>query len=153
MDSTKHLHIRRARPVLEYSMTMTTSLRRFMPTTIITLLMVASVLLSGCRRSRSLVIETGNPLRFVVTGPGTLTHLQISGPDLQREPHPEGEGERLTLLKVYWELAPIEGKDRSLDQIGQITYGKVPERLHGCESGPASFAAKTYGRAQELTFL
>ncbi len=69
----------------------------------------------------------GNPLSFVVSGPGTLNNLQVSGPDLEREPHPRGDGDRLALLKVYWELAPREGQERGLDSVGAITYGKVPE--------------------------
>jgi len=69
----------------------------------------------------------GDPLQFVVSGPGTLANLQVSGPDLEREPNRRGEGDRLPLLKVYWELAPLDGKDRSLDEVGRITYGKAPE--------------------------
>ena len=87
----------------------------------------ASLSLISCQRRTSVVIEASNPLRFVVSGPGTLTNLQLSGPDLEREPNRQGDGERLTLLKVYWELAQHEGQERSLDQIGQITYGTVPE--------------------------
>lgn len=89
--------------------------------------MITSVWLTSCRRQTSLAIEMGNPLRFVVSGPGTLKNLQVTGPDLEREPNRQGEGDRLTLLKVYWELAPREGQERSLDDVGPITYGKVPE--------------------------
>jgi hypothetical protein len=89
--------------------------------------LVGFLWLTGCRQHTSLVIETGNPLRFVVSGPGTMTNFQVTGPDLEREPNRQGEGDRLTLLKVYWEVASSGGTDRSLDKIGPITYGKVPE--------------------------
>ena len=91
------------------------------------MLLIASVWLTSCRRQTSLAIEMGNPLRFVVSGPGTLKDLQVTGPDLEREPNRQGEGDRLPLIKVYWELAPREGQERSLDDVGPITYGKVPE--------------------------
>jgi hypothetical protein len=86
-----------------------------------------TVLATGCQRRTSLVIEAGNPLRFVLSGPGILTNLQVTGPDLEREPHRQGDGSRLPSLKVYWELSSYEGRDRSLDEVGAITYGKVPE--------------------------
>jgi hypothetical protein len=90
---------------------------------------VVAALLSStsCQPRTSLEIQMGTPLRFIVSGPGTLTDLQVSGPDLDREPNPHGQGDRLTLRKVYWELAPREGTGRSLDQVGPITYGKVPD--------------------------
>ncbi|HKO99203.1 MAG TPA: hypothetical protein VJU86_19545 [Pyrinomonadaceae bacterium] len=90
------------------------------------LLVVASLGLTSCSRGTTLVIETGPPARFVLSGPGTLDHFQISGPDLDREPNRQGDGERLMLLKVYWELAPSPGNVRRLDDIGTITYGEVP---------------------------
>ncbi len=83
--------------------------------------------LTSCRRGTDLVIEKGPPLRFVLSGPGTLNHFKVSGPDLEREPNRQGDGERLTLLRVYWELAPKEGNSRSLDEIRFITYGQVPD--------------------------
>jgi len=90
---------------------------------------VLAMLLSStsCQPRNSLVIQIGTPVRFSVSGPSTLTNLQVSGPDLDREPNPQGEGDRLTLLKVYWELVPREGTYRTLDQVGPITYGKVPD--------------------------
>jgi hypothetical protein len=90
-------------------------------------MVLATMSLTSCQRRTSLIIEMGNPLRFVVSGPGTLTNLQVTGPDLEREPNRQGEGSRLPLLKVYWELASQDGQDRSLDQVGAITYGRVPE--------------------------
>jgi hypothetical protein len=90
---------------------------------------VVAVLLSStsCQPHNSLAIQMGTPVRFSVSAPGTLTSLQVSGPDLDRESYPQGEGDHLTLLKVYWELAPREGTYRTLDQIESITYGKVPD--------------------------
>lgn len=86
-----------------------------------------TLLATSCQRRTSVVIEAGNPLRFVVSGPGTVTNLQVTGPDLEREPH-QGDGSRLPLLKVYWELSSShKGQYRSLDQVGAIAYGKVPE--------------------------
>lgn len=104
-----------------------TSLQRLSFGALFSVVLVGSLWFSGCRQHTSLVIETENPLRFVVSGPGTMTNFQVSGPDLEREPSRQGEGDRLTLLKVYWEVASSEGTDRSLDKIGPITYGKVPE--------------------------
>lgn len=69
----------------------------------------------------------GDPLSFVVSGRGTINNLQVSGPDLEREPNRQGEGDRLPLLRVYWELAAREGQEQSLNHVGLITYGKVPE--------------------------
>lgn len=60
-------------------------------------------------------------------GPGTITNLQVTGPDLEREPNRQGDGSRLPLLEVYWEIGSQDGHERSLDQVGAITYGKVPE--------------------------
>ena len=94
---------------------------------IFSMMLAMTLSLTSCQRRTSLIIESGNPLRFVVSGPGTVTNLQLTGPDLEREPNRQGDGNRLPLLKVYWELASQDGQDRSLDQVGVITYGKVPE--------------------------
>jgi hypothetical protein len=69
-----------------------------------------------------------SPIRFVVSGPSTLQYFQVSGPDLDREPNPAGDGERLMLLKNYWKVVP-DGKspERTLDEIGPIRYGEVPK--------------------------
>lgn len=87
----------------------------------------ASLWLTGCQRHASMVIETGPPLRFVMSGPGKVTSFQVSGPDLERESNRQREGDRLMLLKVYWELAPIAAEGRGFDENGAITYGQVPE--------------------------
>lgn len=81
--------------------------------------------MTSCRRHTSLVIEPGSTIRFFVSGPGTITNFQVSGPDLKREPNRQGEGDRLTMLKVYWEVASTDGT--ALDKIAPITYGKVPD--------------------------
>ncbi len=103
------------------------------PRTFLTVGLFVSVFLAlvssaSCRRENGVVIENGSPLRFIVSGPGTLSHFQVSGPDLEREPHRQGDGERLTLLKVYWELVPsVAATTRSLDKIRSISYGQVPD--------------------------
>jgi hypothetical protein len=55
----------------------------------------------GCGRDQSLVIENKKPPRFVFSGSGTVTHLTVTGPDLEREPQSGSAGDRLTPLKVY----------------------------------------------------
>lgn len=101
--------------------------RSFALTDIFLVVMAFTLSLTSCQRRTSLVIETGDPLRFVVSGPGAVTEFQISGPDLEREPNREGDSSRLPLLKVYWALALRDGEERTLDQVGAIIYGKVPE--------------------------
>jgi len=103
------------------------TLRRFVSVGLSSYVFVTAMWLTGCGRDTHLVIEMGTPLRFVVSGPGTLNHFQVTGPDLEREPNRHGDGERLMLSKIYWEVAPSEGTGRSLDEIGPITYGKVPD--------------------------
>ena len=103
------------------------AVRGFTLTGISLLVMVVTVSLTSCHRRTSLVIETGNPLRFVVSGPEAMSGFQISGPDLEREPNREGDGSRLPLLKVYWAVALPDGQERTLDQVGAIIYGTVPE--------------------------
>ena len=102
-------------------------LRRFVSVGLSSCVFVTAMWLTGCGRDTHLVIEVGTPLRFIVSGPGALNHLQVTGPDLEREPNRHGDGERLMLSRIYWEVAPSEGTVRSLDEIGPITYGKVPD--------------------------
>jgi len=92
-------------------------------------LIVSAMTLSqtSCEQLPSLVIESGKPVRFITSGLATIIDLQISGPDLEREPHPQGDGNRLPLLKVYWEFASLPSQERSLDQIAVVTYGQVPQ--------------------------
>jgi len=69
-------------------------------------LWVVSLAFIGCHRSSAtLVIENGVTPRFVLSEPATLTNFQITGADLDRESNRDGKGDRLTLRKVYWELA------------------------------------------------
>ena len=88
-------------------------------------LLIVVLAMVSCARDRSLVIENTSPPRFVFQGPGVVTHLQVTGPDLERESNPVGDGDRLTALKVYWELASSPG--RSVNDIGPVTYGRVPD--------------------------
>lgn len=69
------------------------SLRSLALTAVFSIVLAAATLsLTSCQRRNSLVIEMGNPLSFVVSGPGTLTNLQVTGPDLEREPSRQDEG-------------------------------------------------------------
>jgi len=63
-----------------------------------------------------------------VSGRSTLQYFQVSGPDVDREPSPAGDGEHLMLIKNYWKLVP-DGKSAecTLDEIGAIRYGEVPK--------------------------
>jgi hypothetical protein len=51
---------------------------------------ITTLWLTGCQRHPSMEIETGTPLRFVLSGPGRVTSFQVSGPDLEREPQRQG---------------------------------------------------------------
>lgn len=101
---------------------------RFLSAGKLSTVLLLTLLATACQRHNSLVIEKGSPIRFVLSGRATINSLQVTGPDLQREPHPQGDGERLTLLKVYWEVAPRgEAAARTLDEIREIRYGEIPE--------------------------
>jgi hypothetical protein len=78
----------------------------------------------SCGRQPSLVIEATSPPRFVFSGSGIVTHLTVTGPDLEREPKSASASDRLTPLKVYWEIASNRGTQMS--DVGPITYGHVP---------------------------
>lgn len=99
---------------------------QFLTASLCVAMILLSLCVTACRRHTGLVIENGVPLRFVLSGPGTLHHFVVSGPDLGRELHPQGKGERLMLSKTYWELAPNGTASRTLDEIGPISYGKIP---------------------------
>jgi hypothetical protein len=94
-------------------------------------LMVVAVAAAGCRnqnRENELVIEYGSPPRFVVSGPNAVQNFRISGPDLQRETNPDGSGDHLMAMKVYWEIVPTgSATNRKLDEIAHFTYGQLPE--------------------------
>jgi hypothetical protein len=71
------------------------------------------------------------PARFVLSGPGTLNHFEIIGPDLERDANNRrGDGDYLPPMKVYWKLVPSgRATNQLLDNIGSITYGRVPDGL------------------------
>jgi hypothetical protein len=95
---------------------------------LIVLLLLAAAGCSNDVQENELNVEYGSPPRFVVSGPHAIRAFRISGPDLDREPNPDGSGERLMLLKVYWEIVPTRSAtNRNLDDIKQIEYAKLPE--------------------------
>lgn len=104
---------------------------KFFSTGVFISVLVTSLCLAGCRQNRDteVVIENGNPIKFIVSGPGTIIRLKVTGPDIEHEPNRQGDkGEYLPLMKVYWELVSSEtAANRRLDEIGPITYGKVPD--------------------------
>lgn len=84
-------------------------------------LMLAALFGTACERDTKLVIEAGNPPRFVLSGSGTLGALRIRGPKKQREV----VGEEAS---IYWEIEPKdEDSDRNVGRLSPITYGVVPE--------------------------
>jgi hypothetical protein len=71
-------------------------------------------------RDTKLTIKDGKPVRFVMTGSGTLGTLRVRGPLKQREV--EGE-ERY----IYWMIEFKEpGSDRKVESLEPIVYGQVP---------------------------
>lgn len=119
------------------------------------LLLVAIVILFGftsCRRHTSLRIENGSPIRFAISGPGLLNVLRVSGPDLEREPNRSGEGERLMVSKIYWEIAPLGTSTRSLDEVGPIVYGKVPPGFVQLQPSGGSPPPLVQGDLYNVTF-
>ena len=86
--------------------------------------LLAAFVMAGCGRDPSLVIENTHPPRFVFSGSGTVTHLTITGPDPKREPKPVSGSDRLTPLKVYWEIASTQGTQ--MNAVGPVTYGRIP---------------------------
>ncbi len=87
-------------------------------TIIILSLVVATAL--ACERDTKLVIEGGNPPKFVMTGSGSLGTIRIRGPEKQRDA--EGEDAHL-----YWVIVNKKGGDRPVEELGAVTYGQVPE--------------------------
>lgn len=84
-------------------------------------LLLVALFSTACERDTKLVIEAGNPPKFVMTGSGTLGALRIRGPKKQREAMGED-------ASIYWEIEPRdEDSDRNVARLGPITYGKVPD--------------------------
>ena len=85
------------------------------------LLLLVALFSTACERDTKLIIEAGNPPKFVMSGSGTLGALRIRGPRKQREVVGED-------ASIYWEIEPKdEGSDRNVERLGPITYGKVPD--------------------------
>lgn len=94
-------------------------------------LLLLTCLLTSCERNPKVAIEYGVPPRFLLSGPGTLKYLVISGPDLKRDAaNRQGDGDHLQLRNDYWKLIPSEtARNQPLDQMGPIVYGQVPAGL------------------------
>lgn len=117
------MHKRRTWPLLPRKQSTMKRRRMFSVAAIL-----CSLWLSGCARENDLTIRLDTPMKFVLSGPSTLDYFQVSGPDLDREPNPGGAGDRLRLMKDYWKVVPNgTTSQRSLDEIGSITYGQVPD--------------------------
>ena len=84
-------------------------------------LVLAVLFGTACERDTKLIIEAGNPPKFVLSGSGTLGALRIRGPKKQREVVGED-------ASIYWEIEPKdEDSDRNVGQLSPITYGVVPD--------------------------
>lgn len=84
-------------------------------------LMLITLFSTACERDTKLIIEAGNPPRFVMSGSGTLGSLRIRGPKKQREVGGED-------ASIYWAIEPKDDdSDRNVERLGPITYGKVPD--------------------------
>jgi len=74
----------------------------------------------ACERDTKLTVEGGNPPKFIMTGSGRLTTMQVGGPQKQRE----GVAEEPYL---YWVIECKEtGSARHVESLGPIVYGEVP---------------------------
>ena len=94
-------------------------------------LLVFIICLTSCERYPRVFIENGTPLSFIISGPGSLNHFEITGPDLELDSNNrQGDKEYLGIRKVYWHLVPSDSnKNCPLDKIGVIVYGQVPSGL------------------------
>ena len=98
------------------------------------------------QRQTSVIIEQGNPQRFIISGEGILDVFDISGP--LRRCEASWNQERLPTMETYWEIAPVEDLDVSrVAPFGPIIYGRVPAGFRQvtpasgepppiCEGGP-----------------
>lgn len=84
------------------------------------LLLFAVALTLACERPTKIFIEGGNPPTFRMTGNGSLRAIRVRGPKKQRE----AEGEEASF---YWYIKSEKGGAKNVEDVGQITYGKVPE--------------------------
>jgi hypothetical protein len=84
-------------------------------------LLLAVLFSTACEMDTKLIIEAGNPPKFVLSGGGTLGALRVRGPKKQREVIGED-------ASIYWEIEPKdEGSDRNVGRLSPITYGVVPD--------------------------
>ena len=88
------------------------------PRLIILALSVATA--SACGRGTKLIIEGGNPPKFIMAGSGSLGTIRVRGPEKQRD----AAGEDAFL---YWVIVNKEGEDRPVDKLGAVIYGRIPE--------------------------
>jgi hypothetical protein len=86
---------------------------------LIPLILVVAFSLS-CEIDTKLNVAGGNPPVFHMSGNGFLTSIRVRGDERQREV--QGEDQYL-----YWVIEVKEHGGSSVEKIGSVTYGKVPE--------------------------
>ena len=87
-------------------------------TLVMSLLLLIGLLGSACERDTTLEIVSGEPLKFILRGSGSLGRLRIRGPKQQRE---GGEN-----ASIYWAIEPKD-HDRNVEDLSPIVYGQVPK--------------------------
>lgn len=93
-------------------------------------ILIMTLPLPSCEHRRRVVIESGSPPQFRISGPGSLDHFEITGPDLDRDAsNRRGNRDYLPAMKVYWRLAPTPDTKQALEGIGTIRYGQIPRGL------------------------
>lgn len=94
--------------------------RRDWPRTAL-LFLILCLLLTACERDTVLVIEETHPIKFVMSGSGTLGSLRVVGPKRQREALGE-------TASIYWMIQPEGDADpQAIASLSPIIYGKAPQ--------------------------
>lgn len=94
-------------------------------------MLILPVWFQACDRNPRVFIENASPPRFTISGSGVFRYLEITGPDLVRDPQNRtGQKDYLPTSQKYWKLVPKDpNQEVSLDAIGPVTYGQVPNNL------------------------
>ncbi|MFL6211510.1 MAG: hypothetical protein ACJ74W_21860 [Pyrinomonadaceae bacterium] len=74
----------------------------------------------SCEIDTKLSIKGGSPPIFIMSGNGRLTSIRVRGHERQRD----AQGEDQYLYRV---IQPKKGGSRSVDDIGSVAYGEVPD--------------------------